>query len=114
MTDTLTATGLAMEWRDAGRLVEYEASDGDSIVVYGTIDFDYDMAYLLRVDHDGGRKGCSWLAVRQLHVPHAGDPTGLLVEWLTEGPPEPFFDQQPWNALERFVEWARQVMSGSI
>lgn len=107
--NTYSATDLALEWLAQGRPVEHTSPDGSSLMLYTTIDLDYRMAYLLRV---GGTRDCptvSWLAVYQRHAPQPYDPTGLLVEWLNEGAAEAFFDQDHWRAMERFVEWTRQV-----
>lgn len=107
--DTLTATGIAIEWMDRGYKPEATLSDGTAIYRYCIIDLDYEMAYLLRVGGESGNPTCSWLAVYQRHRHREGEANGLSVEWLYQGQAFPFFEQDPFDAMSRFVGWTEDV-----
>jgi hypothetical protein len=102
----LTATGIAVEWMDRGFEPEVRLSDGTDIYRYAIIDLDYEMAYLLRATTG---ETCSWLAVYQRHAHIEGEANGLSVEWLYEGEAFPFFDQDPFDAMSRFVGWTESI-----
>lgn len=106
----MTKTDYAMEWRDAGRPSgDWRCKDGTSLLLYVTLDFDYDMAYLLRVEPNDGT--VTWLAIRQKHAPYAGDESYLETEWMLEANKQPFFEQTPWEAIDEFLAWAHWTMT---
>lgn len=104
MINTLTATDLALEWRNAGYPFEFTASDGTFLICYIRLDMDYDMSYLLNVNQSS-----AWIHYRQLHAPRGDSVSGVTVEWRHDIPMN-----QPFDAMERHVEWSRQVMTQKL
>ena len=89
---TLPALALVRQWliQTQHRLHQqerYEMSDGSDVIHYGTIDLDYEMAYLLLVGAPDG-ESYDWLMA---YVRHTGmEPGQVEVEWLQE--PKGFFE----------------------
>lgn len=115
--DTLTGTQLFREWLIQGhnkaagdnRPYEYKASDGSFILWKSTLDFDYEMSYLLEV-----RSGDDGRSVDYLfgYEKHAGA-VDITVEWANspkrlEEPYDEWHDHQR-EVVHRFVDWTYEM-----
>lgn len=103
--NTLTLTGLAEAWLDAGRPSEWSAPTGEFIHCACTRDYDYEMAYCLEVRTpvvDDDLCDMAFVYVTGVEV--------RWVEWATHeamGIFDARHEDMVTDACERLIGWAR-------
>ena len=112
---TLSGSGLAYQWCAAERPSEFTASDKSFIHCQATLDFDYEMGYLLTVrsehEHDKHTK-MDWLFV---HIKHGGCDL-IEVEWA-QAPIHFDWMNADWDAIRehtvevihRWTDWVYEL-----